>query len=145
MCWQCLDGKKDTVIIIEELARVTDAGKASEDFGRLISEGRKYGAIIIATTQRSQEIDKTIFGQVNAKFIGGHEVRDAEYLDKACNVPAGEIVALTQGEFIRKEAGNLHINLGKSLPTTGRKPATTPRKPKSAPDPKKTKKSLTTT
>ena len=120
MVWQNLDGKKDTVIVIEELALVSHAGRAIEDLHTLIVAGRKYGAIIIATTQRAQEIDTTLFTQVNTKFIGGHEKRDADHLQKHCNVSAEAITKLEIGEFLKKESGKPEINIGKTLPTTGR-------------------------
>jgi hypothetical protein len=120
MVWQNLDGRKDTVIVIEELALVSHAGRAIEDLHTLIVAGRKYGAIIIATTQRAQEIDTTLFTQVNTKYIGGHEKRDADHLAKHCNVDAAVIEALQTGEFIKKESGKPEINIGKTLPTTGR-------------------------
>ena len=104
--WEVLDGNRDTVIVIEELANVSmTSHKAGPEFGRMIREGRKFGAVIYATTQRMQEIDKTIFTQVQTKIVGGHDIRDAEFVSRYINIPAQDIYNLKIGEFYTKDLG----------------------------------------
>jgi hypothetical protein len=52
--------------VVEELATVTHTGKAPQWWGRLLREGRgePLHVEIFATTQRPQECDKTILGNV---------------------------------------------------------------------------------
>ena len=52
--------------VVEELASVTHTGKAPQWWGRLLREGRgePLHVDIFATTQRPQECDKTILGNV---------------------------------------------------------------------------------
>ncbi|HTR01311.1 MAG TPA: hypothetical protein VMH83_15030 [Candidatus Acidoferrum sp.] len=54
-CWLCVD----------ELADVSNAGKAPPAWGMLVRTIRKYGAHVWALTQRPQEIDKTILGNLH--------------------------------------------------------------------------------
>lgn len=69
------------VAIAEEIATVTSSGKASEHWLRLVSQGRAIGQdgiMIIATSQRPQEADKTILG--NAARIRTGLLRPADRL-----------------------------------------------------------------
>ena len=71
LVWQCLDGNVPTWVIIEELADVQpSAGKATQEFGELCRKGRKYGARLHWTSQRSQEVSKTVFDQTQIYYIG---------------------------------------------------------------------------
>lgn len=70
VCWAVLDGERELHILIEELADVQKAGKAGHWFGQLCRKSRKYGGVIHWTTQRSQEISKTVFSQTDNFYIG---------------------------------------------------------------------------
>ncbi len=61
-------------VIVEELADVTTPQKAPESWGVLLRRGRKYGISTYAVTQRIQEIDKTIIGNM-AQFMVFQHVR----------------------------------------------------------------------
>lgn len=105
--WQVLDGNQPTVLVVEEAARVQlSNGKAGQEWGILVAEGRKFGLIILATSQRSQELDKTIFTQVQTKYVGCHDIRDAQLIAPLVGLQdAKAIHGLKQGEFYRKELG----------------------------------------
>jgi len=119
MVWQVLDGRYTTVMIAEEIAGAqTSPGKATEEWGTLVREGRKFGLVILGTSQRAQEIDKTIFTQVNDKYIGTHDIRDARYIAKLVGLQQWEVSTLGIGEFYRKRLGpsepiRIDIKLGK--------------------------------
>lgn len=69
--WNCLDGKVPLYIIIEELADVQPSvGKASPVFGQVCRKARKYNGILHWTSQRSEEISKTVFSQTPSYYMG---------------------------------------------------------------------------
>ena len=106
MVWQILDGKKDTYLIVEEAAGIqAGIGKAGKEWGVLIREGRKFGLVILATSQRSQEIDKTIFSQVQNLYVGCHSIIDAKKIGGAVGVDPRLIHNQTIGQFFLKEMG----------------------------------------
>lgn len=87
--WAALDGKKDTLIVIEELADVSSSGKPSNEFGRLIRVGRKYGAVLMPATQRPQDISKTLFTQVSRMWCGLVSSYDQPYVEKNMGLDKG--------------------------------------------------------
>ena len=91
VCWAALDGRKDTVILPEELGDVARSGKASPAWGRLVRVGRKYGAILMPTTQRPQEIDKTLFTQVGRVWVGLVSPYDQTYVEKNTGLERGSL------------------------------------------------------
>ena len=64
-------------VIVEELADVTTPAKAPESWGVLLRRGRKYGISTYAVTQRIQEIDKTIVGNM-AQFMVFQQILDTD-------------------------------------------------------------------
>lgn len=69
--WACLDGQVPLYIIIEELADVEPSvGKTSDNFGQVCRKARKYGGIMHWTSQRSEEISKTVYSQTQNYYIG---------------------------------------------------------------------------
>lgn len=106
LCWEALDGAFVTWVVVEELADVSpSAGKASHWFGILLRRSRKYGGRIVATTQRGQEISKTVFNQVSARWLGQQEGQDLTYIANAARVPIGELEQLKPLEFLVKPSG----------------------------------------
>lgn len=82
LVWTLLDGNNPQAVIAEEVADVvTSIGKAKKWWGRLIKQGRKYGATIFCTSQFAHEIDKTIVRNTRHKFIGnqGGDEEAAKY------------------------------------------------------------------
>lgn len=71
LVWECLDGDKPTYIIIEELSDVQpSAGKATFYFGQICRKSRKYNGRMHWTSQRSQEVSKTVYDQTLSYYIG---------------------------------------------------------------------------
>ncbi|MDX1473491.1 MAG: hypothetical protein R3309_04930 [Reinekea sp.] len=104
--WAILDGNKETVVIIEEVAdAMTTSGKALPNAGRLIRRIRKYGGVLIAVTQRPQEIPKTLFSQCNIKLIGQQDTADVKRMAERVGVPVSEIENLQELEFWMKDTG----------------------------------------
>lgn len=68
--WAAACSTRPMVVIVEELAEVTQAGKARGHWQTLLNRGRKYGVQIVAISQRPQEIDKTTLTQCATKVTG---------------------------------------------------------------------------
>ncbi|MGH8224413.1 MAG: hypothetical protein ACREQZ_15710 [Woeseiaceae bacterium] len=82
-------------VVVEELAEVTHAGKAPDDWGELIRWTRKLGGRLVGITQRPAESDKTLIG--NAHLIACHAMSradDAEYMAKLLRTPVAVVDSL---------------------------------------------------
>lgn len=91
------------VIGVEELADVTSPAKAAPAWGQLARKVRKYGGTIYATTQRPQEIDKTILGQANAFWCGiQRTAADRKYMSGLLDVSPDELAKLQKLEYYLK-------------------------------------------
>jgi len=100
MVWAILDGRRKTYVLIEELAAVvTSSGKAGDRSGVLLRQGRKYGAIIHATTQRGAEIPKTIYTQCAVKWIGMQDDFDVPKIARLTGEDPDQIRALKPLQF----------------------------------------------
>lgn len=81
-----------SVVICEELANVTNSGKATGNWGRLVSQGLAYGPLIIGTVQRGQEVDNSIINNASFLHIGKHSTDDdAKYMAKKIGVSIDKI------------------------------------------------------
>lgn len=69
-------------VVAEELAAVSNAGKAPDEWGVLVRQGLKYGIDIYAIGQRIQEVDKTLIGNTSivTQFMANE--RDIEKIIK---------------------------------------------------------------
>lgn len=88
-------------IIPEELAEVTNAGKAAGNWGRLVSQGLAFGPTIIGTVQRGQEVDKSIMNNATYLHICRHNTEsDRRYIaDKIGCEP--ELIPSKPLEFVQ--------------------------------------------
>jgi len=80
--WSLADGNVETVVLVEELADVSRSGGATGTWGNIIRVGRKYGLVIMAATQRPQDIDKTLFTQVAKMWCGYISNYDQPYVER---------------------------------------------------------------
>ena len=84
--------QKEAVIVIEELAAVTNAGKASGYWGVLVNQSLGLGATLLATVQRGQEVDKSIMNASTYMYICQHNTEDdAKYMAGKLGVPVSVI------------------------------------------------------
>jgi hypothetical protein len=100
--WAVLDGQRLTFIVCEEMADLGMGQKLPAFFRKIMVRGRKYGAIVVTTTQRCQEVPKALITQAANRYIGLHEDQDARYLERAVGIKAGEIEALEPLDFWHK-------------------------------------------
>jgi len=106
MVWAILDGNKITYVIIEELADVSPSvSKATPEFGRLLRKGRKFGARLHVTSQRSAEIPKTAYTQCPVKWVGQQEAGDVRNMAKIAGVSVSDIEALQPLSYYVKQPG----------------------------------------
>jgi len=102
VAWAVLDGSRLTYIVCEEMADQGMGQRLPAFFRKLIVRGRKYGAIVLTTTQRCQEVPKALITQAANRYIGIHEDQDARYLERAVGIKAAEIEALEPLSFYHK-------------------------------------------
>jgi hypothetical protein len=98
--WAILDGSKLTYLTVEELARcVTTVSKAEPQLRKLFNEGRNYGAIIHAVTQRPQEIPKPVYDQTVCFVIGQQKSTNIKRFAEVLDIEPEQIKALKPLEF----------------------------------------------
>lgn len=100
-------------LVVEEIADVTHAGKASGGLGELIRKGLFYGNHIYCSTQRPQETSKTIWG--NPTCIHSHGFiapADQAYIAARLAVPVEEVAALKKYQWLERWAGDEDIKRG---------------------------------
>lgn len=106
LVWAALDGGAITYVVVEELARVCpNPGEATPWFGRVLEEGRKYGAVVLGTSQRPQSVTKTAYDNARTLWVGPNNVRAAKMIEERTDVDRARIAALPELTFLRCEEG----------------------------------------
>lgn len=100
-----LDGKRPRLFVLdEELAQSCRSPMNADPFHhRLITQGRKFGAVYIGVAQRPQDIPKVIFDEVAVLCVGGVAIRAADYIAREVGIPVESINALKPLEFFIKD------------------------------------------
>lgn len=98
--WQ----RGNTLFLAEELADVSNSGKARGWWGRLIREGAHEQIQLAAATQRPTEIDTTIRGNATALYVFSlfHHA-DRELMAKEMDIDQSNIDSLAVLEFIHSD------------------------------------------
>ena len=92
------------LVLVDELATVTNIGKAPGWWGRLIREGRHKHIEIAAAAQRPAEIDKTIIGNCTHLVVFRlGRLKDRQLMAEELDIERAEIDALAPLEFIRSD------------------------------------------
>lgn len=102
------------VIVGEEIADVTNPGKAPDGWGQLIRKGLYYGNHIYAITQRPAEADKTVWG--NASLIHAHGLvlpTDVDYMSRVLGVPGERLRDLEPLDYLEREKGSKVVTQGR--------------------------------
>lgn len=97
LIWAAADGNRKLDVIIEELAKLAStAGKDDTIIGELATGGRKFGIILHAIFQRSQEVPKTIWNNSPRKVLGAQESKaDAKAISDELDTPMEHVVQLS--------------------------------------------------
>lgn len=86
---------RPTVVVVDEVAQVTHAGKAAANSGRMILSGRKYGLELFIGSQRPQEVSKTIYTQAGTRVACWTEdAKDRKAIEDRAGIPAAELAKL---------------------------------------------------
>lgn len=98
---ECAWHRGNTLFLAEELADVSNAGKARGWWGRLIREGRHEGICIAAAAQRPTEVDTTIRGNATRLVVFSmfHNA-DRKLMAAELDLDQSEIDRLNVLEFI---------------------------------------------
>lgn len=105
IAWAWLRRRAGSTLVVEELADVTQPGKAPDSWGEIVRKSRhECASRVFALTQRPAESDKTIAGNADIIHCGRLSLpRDrrsmAEYLD----VPIADITRLQSLQFIERD------------------------------------------
>jgi DNA helicase HerA-like ATPase len=92
------------LVVVDELATVTNIGKAPGWWGRLIREGRHRRIEIAAAAQRPAEIDKTIIGNCTHLVVFRlGRLRDRQLMAEELDLERADIDQLEPLEFIRAD------------------------------------------
>lgn len=84
--------QREAIIVIEELAAVTNTGKASGYWGVLVNQSLGLGATLFATVQRGQEVDKSVMNAASYLYVCQHNTDDdARYIAKKLGVNINQI------------------------------------------------------
>jgi hypothetical protein len=98
----CME-RGDVLVVADELEDVTLASWAPPGWSQLIRKGRKYGARIIAASQRPAGIEKKIWSMATVVQSGRlNEMEDARTVARVLMVDPLEVVALPQLAWIRR-------------------------------------------
>lgn len=101
------------LVLVDELATVTHAGKALGWWGRLIREGRHRQIEIAGAAQRPAEIDKTIIGNATRLVVFRlGRMRDRALMAEELDIDRAQIDALQPLEFL--DADRLTRNVTRS-------------------------------
>lgn len=103
--WATLDGSVETWVICEEMADQGMGQKMPEYLRKLMVRGRKYGAVMVFTTQRCQEVPKALITQPSTRYYGLHEEQDAVYMERLTRIKAEEFEALEPLTFFKRGKG----------------------------------------
>lgn len=96
---------KPSALVVDEIADVTNVGKAPVAWGEIARKARAFGTDIYVTTQRPQEADKTAQG--NAMFYHCGLMADADdqvYIARRLlgGAPLADVAALGPLEFLER-------------------------------------------
>ena len=108
--WEMLDGGKPTHLIIEEYSdccRGPGLLTLKNDFAhrRLWTQGRKYGLIINATSQRPQLISKDALGNAGILWASSMDTAAAKRVAAEMDIPVDGLRACQVGEFFYRNNG----------------------------------------
>ncbi len=102
------------IVVAEELADVSNAGKAPGKWGVLVRRGLKRNISIFAISQRWAEADKTAVGNAS-EFICFRMASgdDVSYMARKTRIAIADLEGLKPLEFVRYDSGSGATERGK--------------------------------
>jgi hypothetical protein len=103
--WMRARAPAPPVLVAEELADVTNPGKAPYSWGRIVREGRHCPkSRVYGLTQRPAESDTTIAGNADVIHAGRQSrPRDRKTIAEYLDVPVTQVAALANLQFIERD------------------------------------------
>lgn len=100
-CWVMLS---PATVVVEELAGVSNPGKASPQWGELVRTVRKYAGTLLVISHRPAETDKTALANAHQIIVhGGGRVDDAAYIAREIGAPVDAVLSLNLDRYERLE------------------------------------------
>lgn len=105
LAWTWLRARPGGVLVVEELADVTNPGKAPLHWGEIIRKSRHADhSRIYGLTQRPAESDKTLAGNCDVVHVGRLSLpTDRAMLAKYLDVPVSEVSNLQSLQWIERD------------------------------------------
>ena len=92
------------VALVDELASVSQPGKASGWWGRVVRESRHIGLQLVGISQRAAEIDKTLMSNATDYYVFKLKRRkDREAMAEELDIDRAILDSLPQYEFIHMD------------------------------------------
>jgi hypothetical protein len=115
LAWVWIKAKKKRVLVVEELADVTNPGKAPQFWGEILRKGRDpYQALVIGLTQRASESDSTIAGNCSLIHAGFQSFpRDRKTISEYLDVPLDEVRNLGALDWIERDMRTRDLRRGR--------------------------------
>jgi hypothetical protein len=115
LAWVWIKAKKRRVLAVEELADVTNPGKALQAWGEILRKGRDpYEALVIGLTQRASESDSTIAGNCSLIHAGFQSFpRDRKTIAEYLDAPLEEVRNLGELDWIERDMRTREIRRGR--------------------------------
>lgn len=114
LAWVWLRAKKRRWLVVEELADVTNPGKAPQAWGEILRKSRDpYQANVIGLTQRPTESDSTIAGNCAVIHAGFQSFpRDRKTIAEYLDVPLAQVAALLSCQWIERNMRTRELSTG---------------------------------
>lgn len=101
--WGASCASRPIVCVVEELHEVTGSGQARGMWKTLLNRGRKFAVMIVAISQRPQEIDKTTLSQCGTKITGLLDrEKDRKVISEELGVTVAELRQLNAVDLNRE-------------------------------------------
>jgi hypothetical protein len=115
LAWVWIKAKKKRWLIVEELADVTNPGKAPQFWGEILRKGRDpWHANVIGLTQRASESDSTIAGNCSLIHAGFQSFpRDRKTISEYLDVPLQEVRDLGELDWIERDMRTRELRRGR--------------------------------
>lgn len=115
LAWVWIKAKKKRVLVVEELADMTNPGKAPQWWGEILRKGRDpHQALVIGLTQRASESDSTIAGNCTVIHAGYQSFpRDRKTIAEYCDVALEEIRNLGALDFVERHMRTRELKRGR--------------------------------
>lgn len=110
---------KPGVIVVDEVADVTNPGKAPTEWGEILRKCRSFGTDVYVTTQRPQECDKTAQGNALLFHCGQQaDADDQRYVARRLlgGVPVDQVAQLQPLEYLERDVRTRQVKRGKVRP-----------------------------